>query len=87
MTHITFLFRLVITCSLGFQYKFIKSAHHEQQNQNYHETRCGIKFSVQVAAQIIAHQDAGTHREAEAPDVGNRLDDIRKIFFSVRLHT
>jgi hypothetical protein len=85
MTHITF-FRLVITCSLGFLYEFYKGAQHKQQNQNNHEPRCGIKLSVDIAAQIIPQKYAGAHREAEAPDVGNRLYDIRKIFFCTRLH-
>jgi len=87
MTHITFFPGLIITYSLGFLNKLKESARHKQQNQNHHEPGCGTKLTVDVGTQIITHQDTGTHREAETPDVGNRLDDIRKIFFCIRFHT
>ncbi len=87
MTHITFFPGLFITYSLGFLNKLYKSAHHEQQNQHHHEPGSGTELSVDVTTQIIPHQDTGAHREAETPDVGNRLYDIRKIFFCIRFHT
>jgi hypothetical protein len=86
MTHITFFLRLVIACSLGFLNELDKSTQHEQQDQHYHEPGSSAELAVDVTTQIIPHQDAGTHREAETPDVGNRLDDIRKIFFCIRFH-
>ncbi len=86
MTHITFFSGLFIAYSLGFLNELEKRAQHKQQNQNHHEPGSGTKLAVDVTTQIIPHQDTGAHREAEAPDVGNRLDDIRKIFFCIRFH-